>query len=47
MARLTHPNGTVVSVADDRAEALLARGFTAEKPKATKQAAKPAKSTSK
>ena len=28
MARLTHANGAEVEVADDRVDALLARGFT-------------------
>lgn len=43
MARLIAPNGSTVNVSDERAERLLAEGYTAAKP--TKAA--PAKSSSK
>ena len=43
MARLTAPNGSTVSVADERVDALLAQGYTKEsdaKAPAKKAAAK-------
>ncbi len=45
MARLTHPNGTVVSVDDARVDQLLGRGFTTtdEKPKSAAPVKKAAK----
>lgn len=49
MARLTHPNGTVVNVSDDRVDQLLDRGFTAadEKPAPAKKASKATSKASK
>ena len=38
MPRLTSPNGSTVNVADEKVDALLARGFTAPEP--VKQPAK-------
>lgn len=49
MARLTAPNGTVVTVGDDKVDGLVARGFTTGKAPAetTAPADKPSSSPAK
>jgi len=47
MARLRHDNGSVVNVPDEKVEALLSRGFTAESEKKAPAKKAAPKSTSK